>query len=99
MTGDAADEHEYLFGSRREGLYFAGLSFSSKAASALGAFVSGVAIDAIGFPSDIAAKGPHFHIAHRTVVELALITGPGASLLMACAALVVLFYRLHRVEH
>ncbi len=40
MMADAADEHELLFGARREGLYFAGLSFSTKAASGLGGFIA-----------------------------------------------------------
>src|SRR6202012_583047 len=31
MMADAADEHEILFGARREGLYFAGISLSVKA--------------------------------------------------------------------
>lgn len=30
MLADAADEHEYLFGSRREGLYFAGWAFAGR---------------------------------------------------------------------
>lgn len=33
---DAADEHEHLFGTRREGLYFAGWSFATKAATGAG---------------------------------------------------------------
>jgi len=96
MTADAADEHEYLFHARREGLFFAGLAFSSKAASALGAFIAGQALDFIGFPSAIAEKGPNLHIASQTIVELALITGPGAALLMASPALLVLLIRVGR---
>src|SRR6202012_3459327 len=51
MMADAADEHEYLFGVRREGLFFAGLSFAYKAASGLGGFFAGVALDLIHFPA------------------------------------------------
>ena len=36
MMADATDEHEHLFGARREGLYFAGITFSAKASSGLG---------------------------------------------------------------
>ena len=36
MMGDAADEHDFLFASRREGLYFAGLTFAAKTATGLG---------------------------------------------------------------
>lgn len=98
MTADAADEHEYLFGARREGLFFSGLAFSSKAASALGAFIAGQALDLIGFPVAIAAKGAHFHIAHTTIVELGLIAGPGAAILMASPAVLVLLIRFSRAD-
>jgi GPH family glycoside/pentoside/hexuronide:cation symporter len=98
MTADAADEHEYLYHARREGLFFAGLSFSSKAASALGAFVAGQAIDLIGFPGAIAERDPSLHIAHRTVIELALITGPGTAVIAVLPALLVLLIRFNRKD-
>ena len=44
MMVDAADEHDLLFGVRREGLYFAALSFSGKAALGVGAAVAGFAL-------------------------------------------------------
>ena len=98
MTADAADEHEYLFHARREGLFFAGLAFCSKAASAFGALIAGQSLDLIGFPSAIADKGPTLHIPGRAIVELALICGPGASVLMACSALLVLLLRFQRSD-
>ena len=50
MMADAADEHEILFGARREGLYFAGISLSAKASSGIGALIAGLVLDLIGFP-------------------------------------------------
>ncbi len=96
LTADAADEHEYLFHARREGLFFAGLAFSSKAANALGAFIAGTAIDWIGFPSAIAEKGAHLQIPAHTIIELALIYGPGASIIMALPALLVFLLDVDR---
>ena len=97
MMADAADEHELLFGARREGVYFAGLSFSTKAASGLGGLISGLALSAISFPSDLAAKGgDNVHIAQHTVNSLGLLYGiiPGA---MTCACIVfTMFYRIDR---
>ena len=46
MMADAADEHEHLFGRRREGLYFAGLGFASKAATGVGVLLAGMALAA-----------------------------------------------------
>src|SRR5262249_41953074 len=52
MMADAADEHEDLFGTRREGLYFAGLGFAQKAAAGVGQMVGGFALDLMHFPRD-----------------------------------------------
>jgi len=100
MMADAADEHELLFGARREGLYFAGLSFSTKAASGLGGFIAGLALDAIAFPADLASKGgDKAHLALSTVNDLGFIYGivPAA---MTCACIVLtMFYRIDRKAH
>ena len=53
MMADATDEHEHLFGARREGLYFAGITLSAKASSGLGAWIGGIALDVIGFPHGV----------------------------------------------
>ncbi len=81
MMADAADEHEYLHGARREGLYFAGLGFAGKAATGLGVLVAGFGLDLIGFPKDVS------HIAVGAVPEtvlswLMLVHGPGAAILV-----------------
>lgn len=100
MLADAADEHEHRFRVRREGLYFAGLSFAIKASSGLGSLVAGVALDFIRFPTALAAKGGALpHIAPETVQKLGLIYGPGVGLLTLMAALALLNYRLSRAAH
>ena len=74
MMADAADEHEFLFGHRREGLYFAGLGFAGKAATGLGTLVGGIAIQAVGFPRDPAA---HPALAHAEPILRKLVLGWG----------------------
>ena len=97
MMADAADEHESLFGTRREGLYYAGLNFSAKAASGLGALVAGVGLDMIAFPTNLAAKGgADLHIAADVTRNLGLIVGPGVGVIYAVSAVVFLGYRLDR---
>ncbi len=95
MMADAADEHEALFGTRREGLYYAGLNFSAKAASGLGALIAGVGLDLIGFPTNLAARGG-VQIAAPVVRHLGLILGPGVAAIYAISTLVFIFYRLDR---
>jgi GPH family glycoside/pentoside/hexuronide:cation symporter len=97
MMADAADEHEVLFGTRREGLYFAGLNFAAKAASGLGALVAGIGLDLIGFPTNLAAHAqPEFVIAAPTLTRLGWVIGPGVAAIYLISTLIFLGYRLDR---
>jgi GPH family glycoside/pentoside/hexuronide:cation symporter len=97
MMADAADEHEFIFGTRREGLYFAGLNFSAKAASGVGALVAGGALTLIRFPTDLATHGgANVVIGAAKLRNLGLIFGPGIAVIYAIAAAVFMFYRLDR---
>lgn len=97
MMADAADEHEHLFGARREGLYFAGWSFASKAATGFGALVSGVTLQAIGFPSG--AAHATLMLPPRMVNLIGLAYGPGASLLALIASAICFRYKLDARKH
>jgi GPH family glycoside/pentoside/hexuronide:cation symporter len=100
MMADAADEHEQLFGARREGLYFAGISLSAKASSGIGALIAGVVLDLIGFPHG--GANAHVVIAAipaATIRNLGLAYGPGASLLTALSVITLMAYRRGRREH
>jgi GPH family glycoside/pentoside/hexuronide:cation symporter len=99
MMADATDEHELLFAARREGLYFAGLSFAAKASSGLGVLIAGLAADAIGFPNDLAAQGAHAHVPWTTARNLALIYGPCAAVITFVGVLLLFGYRLNRQTH
>jgi GPH family glycoside/pentoside/hexuronide:cation symporter len=100
MMADAADEHELLFKARREGLYFAGISFSAKASSGIGALLAGLVLDVIHFPHDLAGQTvSHAHFATGTVLKLGLFQGPGAAAITAISVLVLILYRRGRREH
>ena len=100
MMADAADEHEILFGARREGLYFAGISLSAKASSGIGALIAGVVLDVIGFPHGLPAIGSLLHaIPPTTVRNLGLVYGPGASVLTWVCVATLLRYRRGRADH
>ncbi len=99
MMADAADEHDLLFGARREGLYFAGISFAAKASTGLGVLIAGLAADAIGFPNDLAARGPHATVPWPVARNLALIYGPGAALITVLGLLLLFGYKLDRAAH
>lgn len=101
MMADAADEHDYLFGARREGVYFAGLSFSVKLTAGVGVLIGGIALDAIGFPSGWIAAHPlaTVHLADLTVRNLGLVAGPMPAAITAICILVTWFYRIDRKRH
>jgi len=100
MLADAADEHEYLFGHRREGLYFAGWTFAGKAATGGGALIAGLILQFSHFPSGAAAKaGTQLVLRPETVSMLGLFYGPGAALFSVAGVLILLLYRLDRSAH
>ncbi|HUO90468.1 MAG TPA: MFS transporter [Rhizomicrobium sp.] len=100
MMADAADEHELLFGARREGLYFSGITFSAKAASGIGSFLAGVALDVIRFPVDIANKGgENIHLLPSVVNDLGIVSGVLPAAMTAICILINSLYRIDRHEH
>ncbi|HEY5006927.1 MAG TPA: MFS transporter [Caulobacteraceae bacterium] len=100
MMADAADEHEILFGARREGLYFAGISLSVKASSGIGALIAGLILDLIGFPHGLPPAAMVLHaIPPGAVRNLGLFYGPGASVLTALCMLTLARYRRGRADH
>ncbi|MFM0503529.1 MFS transporter [Paraburkholderia caffeinilytica] len=100
MMADAADEHEYLFGARREGLLFAGWTLASKAASGVGTFLSGVLLTAIAFPIEQTKRnGLEVHVPQHTLDMLGFFYGPGAALVAIAGVLLLLRYRLDRHRH
>jgi len=99
MMADATDEHEHLFGARREGLYFAGITLSAKASSGLGAFVGGMTLDLIGFPhGGVGNAAALAHIPAETIRNLGIAYGPGAAIFTAIAIAVLLTYKLSKAD-
>lgn len=98
MMADAADEHEHLFGARREGLYFAGWAFASKAAAGVGALIAGLVLQIIDFPTDIATRG-NVVLPDSTINLLGFFYGPGAGLLYIGAIVASFLYRLDARAH
>ncbi len=98
MMADAADEHEYLFGRRREGLYFAGLGFANKAATGLGVMVAGVALDLIQFPSSV-GKTASAILPEAMQFRLVMIWGPVPAVIAIVSLIILASYGITRVRH
>ena len=97
MMADAADEHEFLFGARREGLYFSGLGFAMKAASGVGALVGGFALDLLRFPHDAGQAG--VSMSPATLDGLILAWGPAPAVLIAAGMVITWGYAIDRRRH
>ena len=98
MMADAADEHEHLFGRRREGLYFSGLGFAAKGASGIGVLLGGVALDLIGFPKDVARQSGAV-IPEDIQVGVMLAWGPAAGAIGGVALVMFAAYAITRRRH
>jgi len=98
MMADAADEHEHLFGRRREGLYFAGLGFAFKAATGLGVLVSGVALDLIGFPKDVGRQVGLF-LPQALQDRVIFAWAPFSALFVFASMAIVATYAISRRRH
>ena len=99
MLADAADEHEHLFGRRREGLYFAGWAFAAKSAGGLGALIGGVILDCSGFPSGAATAGTKLVVSSHTASLVAFFAGPGSAVVSVSSLALLAFYHLDRARH
>ena len=97
MIADAVDEHDILFGVRREALYAAALMIGAKAATGLGAFVSGVGLQLVGFAAPTEGSGAA--IPANVATALGLLWGPGGALLMLAALPFLQRYRIDRARH
>jgi len=98
MMADAADEHEHLFGRRREGLYFAGLGFAFKAATGLGVLVSGFALDIIRVPKD-AGREVGLVLPEALQDRVLFAWGPLGALMVLVSMTIVLTYGITRRRH
>ena len=98
MVADIVDEHEFETGRRREGTFFAAVSFSAKTTSGLGNVVAGVALDLISWP-----RGAHVRTAAdvptETIVDLGLVYGPIVAAFSLVSVWCYTHYRLTRERH
>jgi len=94
MMADAADEHEHLFGARREGLFFAGWAFASKAAAALGALIAGTGLELVGFHATAGVVPTA-----EAIRWVGAIYGLGTGVLATASAVTCLFYTLNVTRH
>ena len=90
MLADIADHHELKTGRRKEGIFYSARTFFSKATTALGTLVGGIAIDIIGFPTG-AKPG---EVADEVIYQLGLLDGPIA---VVPALLAIYFYSRYSI--
>lgn len=97
MMADAADEHEHIFGQRREGLYFSGIGFGAKAAAGMGTLLGGVTLDVLKFPAS-AGRQVNAVIPEDILAGLVVGWAPFPALLCLIGAVILFPYALGRTR-
>lgn len=97
MIADAVDEHDHLFGVRREALYAAALMIGAKAATGAGAFIAGLGLQLVGFAAP--AEGSGATIPAVTANAVGLLWGLGGALVVLAAIPFLSRYRIDRARH
>ncbi len=95
MLTDIIDEHELKTGRREEGLYFAARALAQKASYGLGAFVAGVALDIIHFPTGASPET----VPSDAILKLSILAGPVSMLAFMMTIVVARSYALNQAKH
>lgn len=95
MLADVVEDSELRTGRRSEGLFFAGSSFMSKAASGLGVFASGLVLSIAHFPAH-AVPG---HVDPAIIRHFALIYLPATAITYFIATALIGLYPITREAH
>jgi len=98
MMADACDEHQLLFGRRREGLYFAGLGFASKAATGVGVLLAGMALDLVKFPANVGHQ-LQLDTPRDAQINLVFIWGPLSAAIAILSLVVLARYAISKRRH
>ena len=95
MLADIVEYSEINTGRREEGLFFAARTFAAKATSSVGAFLAGIALQIIAFPTD-AEPGT---VDPDIIWNLGFIYGPTLMVFYFMALASISFYRITRSGH
>jgi len=98
MVADVVDEHELETKQRQEGIFFAAVSFSAKAASGMGNIVAGFGLDIINWPRGVEVQAGT-DVPAQTLVHLGILYGPVVAGFGIVSVLCYLPYSLTRDRH
>ena len=95
MVTDVVDQNELVTGKRQEGLIISAVTFTQKAASGIGGFIAGIALDLIAFPTG-AEPGT---VPADKLTALGLAVGPGLFVLYVGLLFFLTRYSITRESH
>ncbi|MGJ8670092.1 MAG: MFS transporter [Oceanococcus sp.] len=95
MLTDTIDERELQAGERNEGLFFGAKAFATKTAYGIGAFLAGLALDLIQFPTQSGLA----QVATESVFNLAVLAGPVLTTLFLLTIFLIRPYALNAQRH
>ena len=98
MIADIVDDHELRTGRRQEGIFFAAVSFSSKATTGIGSVVAGFALILISWPEGASVQTAA-DVPADTIMWLGLLYGPIVSGFVVVCLYCYSRYGIDRARH
>jgi GPH family glycoside/pentoside/hexuronide:cation symporter len=97
MVGDAVDEHDLLFGKRKEGAFYAAIVLGAKVAAGLGAMLAGFSLDLVGGTQSLTEVTTSS--SGRAGHQILLLWGLAPAAIYLVAAFLFANYRISRASH
>ena len=95
MVADLVEQAEVRTGRRNEGVFFAAMTFIKKTNQGIGAFIAGLLLQVVAFPTGAAPS----EVAPETVWNLGALLVPSQYLLWGVMLVAIGFYRIDRNQH
>ena len=97
MIPDVVDEHDLMFNTRKEGVFFAVVVFSTKVSAGLGSVLAAFGLSLIGFSDDLTAEVSMFP--EDVAVRMVLLWGLAPAVFYLVSILLFSGYRINKRRH
>ena len=97
LIPDVVDEHDLLFNTRKEGIFFAVVILSSKVSAGLGAVLAGFGLSLIGFSNDLTTAASAFP--EDVAMKMVLLWGVAPAIFYVLSTILFSGYRINKTKH
>ena len=97
LIPDVADEHDLMFNTRKEGIFFAVVVLSTKASAGLGSVLAAFGLSLIGFSNELATAASTFP--EDVAVKMVLLWGLAPAFFYLLSTFLFIGYRINKERH